>query len=67
MGEIQVADSSDDPQIRTGSPSSRRAKRSAAPKLNPQGVPVTQWDDPGADPNKRAHIGDDPTGETNKL
>lgn len=32
-----------------------------------QGRPVTVWDNPDNDPNARAHVGEDPTGETNKL
>lgn len=36
-------------------------------KVNAQGTPVTQWDNPDNDPNKRASIAEDPTGEGNKL
>jgi hypothetical protein len=51
-------------------PKSKSSKRSSAPaksaKLNARGVPVTQWDNPKLDPNKRKHVGEDPTGESNK-
>ena len=46
---------------------SKATKKSAAPKVNERGVPITVWDNPDNDPNKRAHVGDDPTGESNKL
>lgn len=38
-----------------------------APQATVRGVPVTVWDNPENDPNKRAHVGDDPTGESNSL
>lgn len=35
--------------------------------VNARGVPTTVWDNPKNDPNKRAHVGDDPEGKKNKL
>lgn len=38
-----------------------------APETGAQGRVKTQWDNPKADPNLRAHIGEDPTGESNVI
>lgn len=37
------------------------------PERNAQGVVVTQWDNPDADPNLRKHIGESPDGEGNEI
>lgn len=75
MGEIQTADGAGGvhpvspqepptPKSKSGKASGTSARR---PKLNARGVPVTNWDNPGNDPNKRKHAGDSPNGEGNKL
>jgi hypothetical protein len=35
--------------------------------VNERGVPITNWDNDKNDPNKRKHVGEDPTGKGNKL
>jgi hypothetical protein len=48
----------------SGSSGGSKAKR---PTVNERGIPVQNWDVPENDPNLRKHVGEDPTGESNKL
>jgi hypothetical protein len=83
MGETEVRTADGSGQVRTQSaqtdpkskadkatPAKRagsNAPQSVKPKLNERGVPVTNWDNPKNDPNKREHVGNDPEGKKNKL
>lgn len=48
-------------------PETEPAPKQKRPKVNERGVPITNWDNDKNDPNKRKHVGEDPTGKGNKL
>jgi hypothetical protein len=55
------------PQTRRGGAVTSKTTSSDEPKRNAQGTVITQWDNDDNDPNKRASIAEDPTGESNQL
>jgi hypothetical protein len=77
-GSVKVQSPQTDPTSKSASakesgstaPSSGRQKPKVVkgpPERGAQGRVKTQWDNPAADPNKRTHIGEDPTGESNVI
>lgn len=53
---------------KSSSGGAKRAASAPKAKFNERGVPVTNWDNPDNDPNKRKHVGETgPSGEGNKL
>lgn len=77
MAETQTADFSESPEVENKAESTPTPKskprsgkgsgKSVTAPASKRGVPVTVWDKPENDPNLRAHVGDDPTGESNTL